>query len=215
MKFLMIPVTLLIALSVNSQVVCNFFAGPQALSTKYTVNSIKQKNNTKIGFQTGVGLKVPFEGNLSFSPVVFYSMKGYKVTFTNYAFPPDVDAKDNNTTIHTFELAGLLQYDFNSEPSHFFIKGGPSLDFQLFGHETYNLMSGGSVDRNMKFSYTDYGHFSANMLAQFGYETGSGLILFAQYSFGLASINNADYGPEIRHRIYGISIGKYINSKKG
>ncbi|MBK5271498.1 MAG: hypothetical protein JJE22_10840 [Bacteroidia bacterium] len=67
----------------------------------------------------------------------------------------------------------------------------------------------------MKFSYTDYGHFSANMLAQFGYETGSGLILFAQYSFGLASINNADYGPEIRHRIYGISIGKYINSKKG
>jgi Outer membrane protein beta-barrel domain len=214
MKFWMISVTLLMTLSCCSQVDWNIFAGPQALSTKYTVNGIKQKNNTKIGFQAGVGLKVPFEGNLYFAPAAFYSMKGYKVTYTQYAFPPDVDAKDNNTTIHTFELAALLQYDFNTQPGHFFIKVGPSLDFQLFGHETYNLKSGGSVDHNMKFSFTDYGHFSANILGQFGYETSSGLIIFAQYNFGLASINNADYGPEIRHRVYGISIGKFLSHKK-
>ncbi len=214
MKFLLIAVTLLITLSVNSQVDFNIFAGPQVTSTNYTVNGVKQMNDTKTGFQVGIGLKVPFEGNLFFAPAVFYSMKGYKVTFTQYAFPPDSGARNNNTTIHTFETAALLQYNFNNKANHFFIKGGPSLDFQLFGHETYTLKAGGLVDRNMKFSFADYGHFSANMLLQFGFETGSGLIIFTQYTYGLASINNADGGPEIRHRVYGISIGKYLNHKK-
>ncbi|MES1198097.1 MAG: porin family protein, partial [Chitinophagaceae bacterium] len=191
MKIFLITATLFITLTASGQVDLNVFAGPQATATKYTIRNEKQKNDSKIGFQAGIGLKIPFEGNLSFSPAAFYSMKGYKVTFNQYAFPPDVNAKDNNTTIHTFELAILLQYDFNNEPDHFFIKGGPSLDFQLIGHETFNLLTGGSVDRDMKFSYGDYGHYSANMLAQFGYETSSGLIIFAQYSHGLASINNA------------------------
>jgi hypothetical protein len=202
---------LLITIIASSQVKFDLFAGPQATATHYTILNVKQKNDLKFGFQAGLGLKVPFENKLSFSPAAFYSMKGYKVTLNQPSFPPDSNAKDNNTTIHTFELAALLQYDFNNQPDHFFIKGGPSLDFQLFGKETFNLKAGGSVSRNMKFSYADYGHYSANMLAQFGYETGNGLLIFAQYSHGLASINNADGGPAIRHRVYGISIGKYIN----
>jgi hypothetical protein len=194
-------------ISANCQVEFSFFAGPQATSARYTINNEKQKSNLKYGFQAGLGLKVPFENKLSFCPAAFYSMKGYKVTFTQFLYPPDADAKDNNTT-------ALLQYDFDNQPDHFFFKGGPSLDFQLFGRETFNLKTSGSVTRNMKFSFADYGHYAANMLAQFGYETGSGLFLFAQYTHGMASINNTDGGPKIRHRAYGISIGKYINRKK-
>ena len=29
----------------------------------------------------------------------------------------------------------------------------------------------------------------------------------------LGSINNADYGPRIRHRVFGVSIGKYFKKK--
>ena len=159
-------------------------------------------------------LKNYFENKLSFCPAFFYSMKGYKVTFTQFLYPPDSTATDNNTTIHTVELAALLQYDFNNQPNHFFFKGGPTLDFQLFGKEKFNLKAGGSVSRDMKFSFGDYGYYSANMLAQFGYETGNGLFVFAQYTHGMASINNADGGPKIRHRAFGISVGKYINRKK-
>ncbi|MEI9808721.1 MAG: hypothetical protein WDO16_13155 [Bacteroidota bacterium] len=46
-------------------------------------------------------------------------------------------AADNNTSIHTFELAFLLQYDLGKNPQHFFIKAGPSLDFQLAGKEKF------------------------------------------------------------------------------
>jgi hypothetical protein len=214
-KIFVLSFTLLLSLIANSQFEVGLFAGPQATGARYTILNQKQKNEIKYGFQAGMGLKVPFENKLFFSPAAFYSLKGYKITLTQFVYPPDTNAIDNNTTIHTFELAALLQYDLSSKPGHVFIKAGPSLDFHLFGKETYNLKTGGSVSRNMKFSSDgDYGHFSANMLVQLGYETGSGFMIFAQYTHGMASTNNEDYGPKIRHRAYGISIGKYLNRKK-
>lgn len=190
------------------------FAGAQTMSAKYTIAGAKQPNSYKYGFQVGAGWKIPFENRLFFSPAAFYSLKGYKVKFNRYAYPPDILATDNNTTIHTFELAFLLQYDLGKQPGHFFIKAGPSLDFQLHGKEKFNLRSGGSVDRNMIYSFEAYGHYAANLLLQFGYETNTGLMIFGQYTRGLASLNNADGGPQIRHRVYGISVGKFLNRKK-
>lgn len=215
MKFLLpVSVALLLSLNASSQNQLSVFAGPQATSANYTVQGLKQKTSMKYGFQAGGAMKIPFENKLFFSPTLFYSMKGYKVTFTRFAFPPDLDAKDNNTTIHTFEIAPLLQYDFSNEPGHVFIKAGPSMDLQLIGREKFNLMAGGSVNRKMKFSFGDYGYVAMNLIGQLGYETSSGFIIFAQYSHGLASISNADGGPVIKHRAYGISIGKYITRKK-
>jgi hypothetical protein len=214
-KFYFLSVTIFLSLLSHSQFEFGFFAGPQATGARYTILNQKQKNEMKYGFQAGIGLKVPFEKNLFFAPAAFYSLKGYKVTFTQFVYPPDTNAIDNNTTIHSFELAALLQYDLSSNPGHVFIKAGPSLDFHLFGKETYNLKAGGAVSRNMPFSADgDYGHFSANMLLQIGYETGNGFMFFAQYTHGMASTNNSDGGPKIRHRAYGISIGKYLNRKK-
>jgi hypothetical protein len=214
-KIYFLSVTLLITLVSYSQVEVGVFAGPQATGARYTILNQKQKNDLKYGFQAGVNLKVPFDVRLFFAPAVFYSLKGYKVTLTQFVYPPDTNAINNNTTIHTFELAALLQYDFRDKPSHLFIKAGPSLDFHLFGKETYKLKSGSSITRNMPFSTQgDYGHFSANLLCQIGYETGNGFMIFAQYTHGMASTNNEDGGPKIRHRAYGISIGKFLNRKK-
>ncbi|MEI9944524.1 MAG: porin family protein [Chitinophagaceae bacterium] len=198
----------------HAQYQFGIFAGPQISSAKYTITGIKQPTSNKYGFQAGVGFKIPFENHLYFSPAAFYSLKGYKVKFNQRAFPPDLKAIDNDVTLHTFELAFLLQYDFSMQANHFFLKLGPSLDFQLSGREKFNLENGNKVSRKMVFQYTDYGRYAANMLLHLGYETSNGLIISAQYSHGLASINNADGGPGIRHRVYGISIGKYIGKKK-
>ncbi len=206
-------------LSVNvifAQNQLSVFAGPQATTARYTLLGQKQDMKMKYGFQAGVQMKTLFEGQIFFAPAVFYSMKGYDVTFNGISDPPDVNATTNNTTIHTLELAALIQVDLSKSPSHAFIKAGPSLDFQLFGREKFDLnVNGGSVvERNMKFSYEEYGHYSANMLLQLGYETSSGFLIFAHATHGLASINNHDDGPKIRHRAFGISIGKTINRKK-
>jgi hypothetical protein len=119
-KIYFLSVTLLITFVASSQFDVGFFAGPQATGARYTILNQKQKNEIKYGFQAGIGLKVPFENKLFFSPAAFYSLKGYKVTLTQFVYPPDPDAIDNNTTIHTFELAALLQYDLSGKPGHVF-----------------------------------------------------------------------------------------------
>lgn len=214
-KLLSFIIVLLISSVAKSQVEVGIFAGPQATSTRYFVFNQKQKNDYKYGVMAGVNLKVPFDKNLFFTPAIFYSMKGYKVVFKDFAYPPDTAAKDNNTTIQTVELAALLQYELGKDPNHFFIKAGPALDFHLFGKEKFNLKNGTAVDRKMVFSFDgDYGHFSANFLFQLGYETGSGFFFFGQFTHGLASTSNAEGGPRIYHKAFGVSLGKYLNRKK-
>lgn len=189
------------------------FAGPQATTVKYTVTGKKQDVTMKYGFHAGMLMKVPFEGNVYFAPAAMYSMTGYKVKFTEYANPPSLDAADNDVTIHTFQLAGLIQVDLGKKPAHFFLKTGPTLDFQLFGKEKFNLKTTGSVSRNMSWGPVDYGRYGANFLFQLGYETGSFLVS-AHYSHGLTTISNADFGPNILHRAFGISVGTYLKRKK-
>lgn len=209
-----ISVFIVIASVCHSQSRFGIFAGPQTTSAKYSVTGIKQPTNYKQGFNAGVGWKIPFESNLFFSPAAFYSLKGYKVKFNRYIYPPDTAAIDNKTSIHTFELAFLLQVDLGKKPSHFFVKAGPSLDFQIAGKEKFNLKTGGVVNRKMDYDFTAYGHYSANLLMQFGFETESGFTIFGQYTLGLGNLNNADAGPAIKHRAYGLSVGKYLNKKK-
>jgi hypothetical protein len=202
------------SITVYAQVETAFFAGPQMSSVKYTIQNKKQDNDYKYGFQAGATVKVPFENKLYFAPSAFYSLKGYKVTLNKVSFPPDSLATDNDTRIHTFELAALLQYDFNQHPGHFFVKFGPSLDIQLRGHEKFNRSNQTTIEQDMVFSFTEYGRFAANFILQFGFESKAGLIVFAHYEHGIGSMNNADFGPGIWHRVYGISIGKYLKKKK-
>lgn len=197
-----------------AQVNIGIFAGPQITSARYSVNSEKQSTSSKYGFQLGTNLKVPFENKLYFAPAIFYSLKGYKVKLDQPSPLPDPLAIDNNTTIHTFELAALLQYDFTGNPDHFFVRLGPSIDIQLYGKEKFNRKNDAAIDRQMVFSYTKYGRFGANLIVQLGYETSKGVFFSGQYGHGMGNINNADFGPYILHRTYGLSIGKYIATKK-
>jgi hypothetical protein len=190
------------------------FAGPQAISSKYTVRGEKQPITMKYGFQAGGMLKIPFDNKLFFTPAVFYSYKGFKVKFNEQAFPPDTNAVDNDISMHTAELAFLLQYDLGKDANHFFIKLGPTLDFQLFGRQKFRLENNTTVNEKIVFDFGEYGRFGASMQLQFGYETASGFTIFGQYSHGLGSINNADGGPRIRYRVYNISVGKYLSRKK-
>ena len=212
-KFLM-SATLLLSIQGFSQVKTFIFAGVQGNNARYLINDSKQETSFKIGGQAGLGLKVPFEGRLSFVPMAFYSLKGYKVDFDRSSPYPDPTAVNNETTIHCLELAGLFQHDFTTAPNHLFFRIGPSIDFQLFGNEEFQTNTNSTVNRKMKFDYGNYGHYSANALAHFGYETANGFFIYGQYSFGLGSINNYDGGPEIRHRIVGISGGLYLKGKR-
>ena len=196
---------------VNSQVRTAVFGGGQLTSAKYLIEDREQSTHSKPGFMLGAGLKVPFENKLSFFPAVYYSLKGYKVDFNAQAFPPAKNALNNNTTIHSIEIAPLLQFDFSKNPSHFFFRLGPSIDVVMSGKESFDTLNTmgarETVNREMKFSYINYGKISAALNGHIGYQAANRLMIFAHYAHGIGSMNNADYGPRIVHRIYGISLG--------
>jgi len=195
---------------ITAQTRFSVFAGPQITTVQYIVRGIKQSADFKPGFQLGAGVKIEFENHLYFSPAIYYSLKGYKVTLNQAAAPPDLAAINNNVSVHTVETAFLLQYDFNNQPSHFFVKLGPSLDFQITGKEKYDLVDGTRIKRNMTYGYASYGRYAASAIVHIGYEMSNNIFFSAHYTHGLTNLNNADAGPAINYRVAGVTIGKYF-----
>ncbi len=214
MNRLLTVFTLFTTFSLSAQNQVAIFAGPQMSSANYKVQKQKQQTDYKFGMHTGVGMKVPFDGFLYFAPAAWYSYKGYDVTLAIPNTLPDINAIDNSTRFHSFELAALLQFDLSPKASHLFIKAGPSLDFMLFAKEKFNLSTGGEISRNMKFGPGEYGRYSANLLGQFGFETDQGFIIYFQYTHSPANLSNRDYGPSIKHRVFGLTLGTYLKRKK-
>ena len=204
----------LIATTGIGQVRTVFFAGGQVSSAHYVIRDSKQPADRKRGLMGGMALKVPFDNQLYFFPSVFYSRKGYKVKLEQPSFPPSELAVNNETELQTVEIAPLLQLDLSKKENHLFLRFGPSIDIAFSGREKFDTLNStggfGTVDRPMKFAFTEYGRFTAQANLHLGYETKKGLLFFAFYQHGLGSLNNADNGPRILHRIAGLSIGWFF-----
>jgi len=201
----------LVCMSSRAQVKFVAFAGPQSTSVLYKVRDAKQDAERKWGFQAGAALKVPFDNQLFFYPTIYYSRKGYHVTLRDTAFPPSVYALNNNTIMHTMEISPMFHIDFSKQASHAFIRFGPAIDIAFSGKERFDSVSPSGtifkVSRPMTFSFGDYGRFSASANIHLGYESSQGFMVYAFYAHGIGSMNNADYGPKIFHRIFGLSVG--------
>jgi len=208
-------VVLIFYYNCRAQVAVGFSAGPQATTASYTIKNVKQPTDFKYGFHAGVSLKVFFDRHLYFSPGISYSLMGYKSTFNQPSMPPDLLAKNNNTSFHQVDFDFLLQYDFGNDPAHFFVKAGPAISYIISGREEFDLITGEYVKRKMKYGITsDYGPYLGSMVMDLGYETNKGFIIYAYYIHGLASMNNVDGGPQIKPRVIGLSVGILLNSKK-
>jgi len=212
-RFIVFFLFIIISNTVISQVRIGVIIGPQATSANYKIKEEKQPTEYKMGGQAGITAKIPVEFQLYFAPSVYYSLKGYKVTLNNPSFPPGEDAVSNNVSVHTIEIAPLFHFDLSKKASHPFIQFGPAIDIAVFGKEEIVLKNGDAVSRDMKFSFGDYGRFTSSAITRLGYQMQNGFFFFGHVTYGLGSMNNADNGPKIRHRIFGVSVGKYFKAK--
>ena len=212
-RFFVFLLLIVISENVSSQVRIGFFLGPQASSANYEVMEKEQSTKYKIGVQAGITTKIPVEYQLYFAPSVYYSLKGYKVQLNDPSFPPGEDAISNNVSVHAIEIAPLFHFDLSKKAAHPFIQFGPAIDIAFYGKEEIVLKNGDKVDRNMKFNFGEYGRFTSLVIGRLGYEMQNGFFLFGHITYGLGSMNNADNGPKIRHRIFGVSVGKYLKGE--
>ena len=192
--------------SVATRAQVRLFGGSQITSANYSIRNAVQPTESKIGFLGGIGLTNQVEGPLYFSPSLYYSRKGYKVSFNRPANPPDSAALNNNTSINTISFTPQLQWNFSDNPRHFFVRLGPALDVAINGREVFDSSGGKPVDRSMLFSSVGYSPVTASANVQVGFAQKKGLGFFAFYEHGLSSLNNKDMGPIILHRIGGVAI---------
>ncbi|GAC1703586.1 MAG: hypothetical protein NVS9B7_00490 [Flavisolibacter sp.] len=198
-------------LNLEAQVRLGVFAGPQLSSARYLIMNVKQPVQEKFGFMAGGAAKVDFESNFYFFPALYYSLRGYKVTLNKPSYPPTELAKNNNTTLHTLQIAPLFNVDLSKKSSPIFVRFGPSLNITLSGKERFDTAAnGGTVERGLKFAVTDYGRITASANVQLGYQTKEGLMIFLHYEYGLGSMSNADGGPIILHRVFGMAAGWFL-----
>jgi hypothetical protein len=202
-----------LALSVSvcsAQVILGVHAGVHQHTVDYTITDIPQPVTAETGFEAGVNLKVFFEEKLFFNPFLFYSLKKYRVSFNSPSYPPSDAAVNNDVTMHTVEFAPLLQYDFSYNPSHFFIRFGPSVDIGVGGKEKFDLNNNTTQSQSVTYSNTQYSRVALSAIGHLGYEFNNSFSVFGYYEYGFGSRNNADDGPKIFHRVLGIAIGKYF-----
>ncbi|MFN2439333.1 MAG: porin family protein [Chitinophagaceae bacterium] len=213
-RFISLSLLIIVSNDVISQGRIGVIVGPQATSANYKVDNKKQPTEYKLGAQGGITLKIPFENQLYFAPSFYYSLKGYKVKLNKPSYPPGEDAISNNVSVHIIEVAPLFHFDLSKNAAHPFIQFGPAIDIILYGKEKIALKNGDEVSRNMKFSFADYGRIAASAIARLGYQLQNEFFFFGHITYGIGSMNNADNGPKILHRVYGISVGKYLGGKR-
>lgn len=212
-KFPLITLAILFGLCSFSQNSFGVYGGVQSTTAAYKVRGKKQSTESKVGAQLGVTLKVPFDNQLYFSPIIAYNLKGFKVQLTDSASIPGKNVVSNDLTFHTIEIAPLFQIDLSKEPSHLFVRFGPGIDVVVKGKEKVVFKDGKTENRDMKFGSEYYCPVTTNATLHFGYETQGGFSIFGHYDHGLGSMNNSDYGPEARHRVLGLSLGYYFGRR--
>jgi hypothetical protein len=205
---------LLLLLSASGQTTGHsIFAGAQTTTAHYVVYGRPQQTSSKWGGQAGFTFKIPFEGQLFFTPSFYYSGKGFTVDLADTASMPGINVVRNDVSVHTVEIAPLFQLQLGKKRGHLFVAFGPSVDIAISGTEKRGLSGGTTVKKSMAFGSSSYGRLTAAALVRLGLETRSGFFFFGHYSYGLGSLNNADYGPSITHRIAGLSIGTSLHRK--
>ena len=213
--FIVFLSTLIISHPCHAQARVCFFAGGQTTTVNYAIENVKQPANSKFGIHGGVGMKVNFENHLYFFPSISYYQFGYDVSFNHKSIPPDSFAKDNSVSIHQLNIDPVLQYDIGKNPSHFFLRAGPSFHFIISATEKFNTETGGFVNRKMEVGmYEDYGRILVSFVPAVGYESASGFYCNFQYTLGLINMCNADGGPRILERMAGLTVGYYLKNKK-
>lgn len=148
-------------------------------------------------FHVGGVLESRLSDRIVVQPNLLFSQKGYSAEVSGFS--------STKATLNYLELPVNFLYEASD---YFTIGGGPYLGYALSGKSVSNGVStdvefgdGGQMKR---------ADFGLNLTA--GYEILDGLIISANYSFGLANISN-EANSTAKNKVIGISITKLFGER--
>lgn len=186
-----------------AQVNLGITAGANFAKLNISASGFTVKTSTLTSFHAGLIADASLASNIHFQPQLLLSGKGGKVT-----------SDGQSATINPFYLELPLNFIYKAEAGSGQIFGGvgPYAAFGLFGKakgggESHDIKFGSGDNDDLKS--TDFG---GNVIA--GYQLNSGLMIMANYSFGLADCAPKSSDGKIKNSYFGISLAYMFSSNK-
>jgi len=173
------------------------------------------ETNSRMNWQAGLVLDVPLgEGGWRFMPELNYANKGYKVDFTGEIFgePYSIEGKSN---IAFLELPFNMVYAADLGGSKLLLGAGPYGGYALSGKNDFRMRVGSS-QMDSETSDVRFGNeegtlkrFDYGLNAMVGFLVNEGLLLKANYSYGLADLSNDNSGS-YKNRYFGFTLAFFL-----
>jgi hypothetical protein len=202
-KYISFLLLLCISLNSNSQ---KFYSGI-GLGAQMTTASYKDTSNIKktTTFRPGGRLyymgRINIENNMSFTPELSYTMKGFRVK------NPITGIAEQEIIIHYIEFMFLQELSFYEK---YFVKFGPSISAAFLGRDKQLSSTNLRSNNPLPFNFDAWGRFEGVMNLGIGTRLNNGLSLELRASKSISNIYDGDSGPKVKNLLVGISIGKYF-----
>jgi hypothetical protein len=205
---LSVPVTMLMIFCISSasaQIKVGFKAGIHSTTAHVlTPEGSNPSSDPSVGFHIGAQLRIPFEEKIFFLPQFQYAFKQFNIKYNN------TDTASQELSIHYLEIPILLSYEPKPDQKGWFFQFGPSLSIAMKGNQKTMSAGGSTGDSAMKFAFNHYGRYEINLVANVGYKISRKIGVSAGYAYGLGSIVDDDYGPDIKPRMATLSVHYWL-----
>jgi Outer membrane protein beta-barrel domain len=203
LKYICFSILITLGLSSSAQ---KFYSGV-GIGGQMTSASFKDTNNTKktTTFRPGGRLyymgRINIENNMSFTPELSYTMKGFRVK------NPLTGIAEQEVILHYIEFMFLQEFSFKEK---YFVKFGPSISAAFVGRD--KQLSASNVRSNvpLPFNFDAWGRFEGVMNISIGTRFNGGYSLELRASKSISNIYDGDKGPKVKNILIGLSFGKYF-----
>lgn len=196
---------ILLTLCVNAVQAQRFYKGlslgVQATKAQY-FDSVTKKPTT---FQQGARIaflgKINLEGKLSFAPEIAISSKGFKVA------NPVIGKKEQTITAYSVDVILMQEYAFTKQ---FYAKIGPSFTGIINGKQVDVSTSGTVTSKKLPMNFGEWSRFDAEINVALGINLPKNFLVELRAAKSLSNAWNGDDNKNVKHIIYGLSVGKYL-----
>jgi Outer membrane protein beta-barrel domain len=206
-RFVRTVVLLFVFLSTQStyaqKFISGFGIGGQMTSASYKDSAGNKKTtNFRAGARVYWNGRVNLEGNISFTPEVGYTMKGFRVK------NPNSGVTEQELILHYVEFMFLQEYAVKDK---FFVKVGPSISAAFAGRDKQLSATNLRSNKPLAFNFAEWGRFEASINLGVGSHFGNGWAVELRATKGVSNIYDGDDGPKVKNILFGINITKYMN----
>jgi hypothetical protein len=157
-----------------------------------------------IGFHAGLSMRVLFDENIYFLTRAQYTLKRFTVNYNNR------DTASIAMNYHYLEIPLLLEFNRHAQGRGFFAQFGPSFSIAMAGNQVIHDESGKNSSQPIKFAFSAYGRFEANLVGNIGYQFTPRMQATIGYTHGLGNIVDDDFGPSIKPRMFSASVHYWL-----